>query len=179
MIFRTFWKNTDLIYGAEMINNCRWNSVSLQVRIFLTRALYWDCRLAVHFGRCRSCSAGGSVKPEPVWKRRNIENYLLMQGTIIIGKLWLGNKEQMLVGKYPFVNRTIKSWNQSPAGLLASFPCKLNTFRYRVKGVVTSKGMQVGIECIKVKWCGVNWRDLCEVILFWSEVNWSKMKRVY
>jgi hypothetical protein len=26
--------------------------------------------------------------------------------------------------KYSFVNRTIKSWNQLPAGLLASFPCK-------------------------------------------------------
>ena len=28
------------------------------------------------------------------------------------------------VGKYSFVNRTIKSWNQLLAGLLASFPCK-------------------------------------------------------
>jgi len=30
---------------------------------------------------------------------------------------------------------------------LASFPCKLNTFRKRVKNVVTSKGIQVGTEC--------------------------------
>jgi len=51
------------------------------------------------------------------------------------------------VGKYSFVNRTIKSWNQLPAGLLASFPCKLNTFRKRVKNAVTSKGIQVGTEC--------------------------------
>jgi hypothetical protein len=51
------------------------------------------------------------------------------------------------VGKYYFVNRTIKSWNQLPAGLLASFPCKLNTFKMRVKNVVTSKGIQMGIEC--------------------------------
>ena len=28
-----------------------------------------------------------------------------------------------------------------------SFPCKLNTFRKRVKNVVTSKGLQVGFEC--------------------------------
>jgi len=28
-----------------------------------------------------------------------------------------------------------------------SFPCKLNTFRKRVKNVVTSKGIQVGTEC--------------------------------
>jgi len=51
------------------------------------------------------------------------------------------------VGKYSFVNRTIKSWNQLPDGLLASFPCKLNTLRKRVKNVVTSKGIQVGTEC--------------------------------
>jgi len=42
-------------------------------------------------------------------------------------------KQRTDVGKYSFVNRTIKSWNQLPAGLLASFPCKLNTFRKRVK----------------------------------------------
>ena len=60
----------------------------------------------------------------------------------------IGIREQSTyVGKYSFVNRTIESWNQLPAGLLASFPCKQNTFRKRVKNVVTSKGIQVGIEC--------------------------------
>ena len=56
-------------------------------------------------------------------------------------------KQRTDVGKYSFVNRTIKSWNQLPAGLLASFPCKLNTFRKRTKNIVTNKGIQVGIEC--------------------------------
>jgi hypothetical protein len=51
-----------------------------------------------------------------------------------------------LKGKYSFVNRTIRRWNQLPSGLLASFPCKLNTFRNRFKNVVTSKGIQVGIS---------------------------------
>jgi len=41
----------------------------------------------------------------------------------------------------------IKSWNQLPASLLAPFLCKINTFRKRVKNVVTSKGIEVGIEC--------------------------------
>ena len=54
------------------------------------------------------------------------------------------------VGKYSVVNRTIKSCNQLPAGLLASFRCKLNTFRKRVKNVVTSKGLQVGLSVNKV-----------------------------
>ena len=51
------------------------------------------------------------------------------------------------VGMYSSVKRTIQSWNQLPASLLASFPCKLNTFRKSVKDVVTSKGIQVGIDC--------------------------------
>jgi hypothetical protein len=50
------------------------------------------------------------------------------------------------VGKYFFVNRTIKSWNQLPAGLVASFLCKLNAFRNGIKNVVTSKGIQMGVE---------------------------------
>jgi hypothetical protein len=40
-----------------------------------------------------------------------------------------------------------KDWNQLPAGLLASFPYKLNTFRKRIKILVTSKGIEVGVEC--------------------------------
>jgi len=54
-------------------------------------------------------------------------------------------KQRTDAGKYSFVNSTIKSWNQLPVSLLASFPCKPNTFRKRVKNVVTSKGIQVGI----------------------------------
>jgi hypothetical protein len=44
-------------------------------------------------------------------------------------------KQRTDVGKYSFVYRTIKSWTQLPAGLLPSFPCKLNTFRKTVKNV--------------------------------------------
>jgi len=50
-------------------------------------------------------------------------------------------KQRTDVGKHSFINRTIKSWKQLPASLLASFPCKVNTFRKRVKNVVTSKGI--------------------------------------
>jgi len=65
----------------------------------------------------------------------------------MIGKWGLENKEQMLVNIPSYIDRTIKSCNQLPAGLLASFHCKLNTFRKRVKNVVTGKGSEVGIEC--------------------------------
>jgi hypothetical protein len=35
------------------------------------------------------------------------------------------------------------------------FPCKHNTFRKRVKNAVTSKGIQAGVKCKKVKSCEV------------------------
>jgi hypothetical protein len=47
-------------------------------------------------------------------------------------------KQRTDVGKYSFVNGTIKSWNQLPAGLLASFPCKVNTFRKSYKQGISS-----------------------------------------
>jgi hypothetical protein len=56
-------------------------------------------------------------------------------------------KQRTDVVKYPFLDRTIKSWNLLLAGLLASFPCQLHTFRKRVKKIVTSKGIEEGIEC--------------------------------
>jgi hypothetical protein len=47
------------------------------------------------------------------------------------------SKQRTDIGKYSFVNRTIINWNQLPADILASLPCKLNIFRKRVKKVDT------------------------------------------
>jgi len=44
------------------------------------------------------------------------------------------------IGKYSFVHRTIKLWNQPPAEVLATFPCKPHSFRKRVRSVFVSKG---------------------------------------
>ena len=38
-----------------------------------------------------------------------------------------GRKQRTDIGKYSFVNRTIKSWNQLPAEVLGTFPCKPKT----------------------------------------------------
>jgi hypothetical protein len=40
------------------------------------------------------------------------------------------------VGKYPFVNRTIRHWNQLPADMLGTLPCKPITFKKRVRKVI-------------------------------------------
>jgi hypothetical protein len=33
------------------------------------------------------------------------------------------------IGKYSFVNKTIQDWNQLPAEVLGTLPCKLNTLK--------------------------------------------------
>jgi hypothetical protein len=48
-------------------------------------------------------------------------------------------KQRRDIGKYSFVNRTIINWKQLPANLLASFLCKLNTFRNKLKKQVSVK----------------------------------------
>jgi hypothetical protein len=61
------------------------------------------------------------------------------------GRKIRSRKQRTDVGKYSFVNRTIKDWNHLPAGVLASFTCKLNTFRKRVREAVTSKEALGGV----------------------------------
>jgi hypothetical protein len=39
-------------------------------------------------------------------------------------------------------NRTTKDWNRLPADVLASFPCKLNTFRKRLREAVTTRSKE-------------------------------------
>jgi hypothetical protein len=55
------------------------------------------------------------------------------------GRKIRSRKQRTDVGKYLFVNKTIKDWNHLPAGVLAAFSCKLNTFKKRVREAVTSK----------------------------------------
>jgi hypothetical protein len=45
------------------------------------------------------------------------------------------------IGKYFFVNNTIKNWNQLPAETLGTFPCKPKIFRNRARKA-TIKGVK-------------------------------------
>jgi hypothetical protein len=40
------------------------------------------------------------------------------------------------VGKYSFVNKTIRHWNQLPADLIGTLPCKPVTFKKRLRKVI-------------------------------------------
>jgi hypothetical protein len=48
-------------------------------------------------------------------------------------------KQRMDIGKYSFVNRTIKNWNQLPAEVLGSFPSKLKIFGKRVRKAIINR----------------------------------------
>jgi hypothetical protein len=40
------------------------------------------------------------------------------------------------IGKYSFVNRTIQDWNQLPAEVLITLPCKPNTLKKRARKAI-------------------------------------------
>jgi len=48
-------------------------------------------------------------------------------------------KQRKDIGKYSFVNRTIKNWNQLPAEELGAFPCKLKNFRQKVRKAIINR----------------------------------------
>jgi len=45
-------------------------------------------------------------------------------------------KQRKDIGKYSFVNRTIKNWDQLPAETLKIFPSKSKIFRKRVRKAI-------------------------------------------
>jgi hypothetical protein len=49
-------------------------------------------------------------------------------------------KQRTVIGKYCFVNRTIKLWTQLPAEVLGTFCCESHVFRKRVRKVTLSEG---------------------------------------
>jgi hypothetical protein len=48
-------------------------------------------------------------------------------------------KQRTDIGKYCFINRTIKMWNQLLAETLATFYCKSHIYRKRVRKVIISE----------------------------------------
>jgi hypothetical protein len=49
------------------------------------------------------------------------------------------SKQRTDIGKYSFLIRTIKLWNQLPAEALMTFPCKSQSFRKRFGRVIISE----------------------------------------
>jgi hypothetical protein len=85
----------------------------------------------------RICAVFKAYSGERAWKfigdRLQRPNYL--SG---IDHDWkIRNRRQRAdIGKYSFVNRTIRLWNRLPAEILGTLPCKPSAFRKRVRKVI-------------------------------------------
>jgi len=112
--------------AAKFVNDINeWGCETLEQRTLIARI----CTIFKAYTGGRAWKAIGDTFLKPCYLSRDDHNRKIRT-----------RKQRTDVGKYFFVNRTIKSWNQLAAGLLASFPCKLKTFRKSVKNVVTGKG---------------------------------------
>jgi len=58
-------------------------------------------------------------------------------------------KQRMDIGKYSFVNRTIKNWNQLAAEVLGTFPCKPKILRNKVRKAIINGVKQKEEKCGK------------------------------
>jgi hypothetical protein len=85
----------------------------------------------------RICALFKAYSGEGAWKvigdRLQRPNYLDR-----IDHDWkIRNRRQRTdIGKYSFVNRTIRLWNRLPAEILGTLPCKPSDFRKRVRRVI-------------------------------------------
>ena len=62
-------------------------------------------------------------------------------------------KKRTDIGKYSFVNRTIKNWNQLPAETLGALPCKSKIFRNRVrKGIIIIIIIFINCNWVVTRW---------------------------
>jgi len=52
------------------------------------------------------------------------------------GRKIRSRRQRTDIGKYSFVNRTIQDWNQIPAEVLGTLPCKINTLKKRVRKAI-------------------------------------------
>jgi hypothetical protein len=98
---------------------------------------------------CKGCGGSPTAlmpKLQRIWSRRNlnIRNKNTLRANYRPNYLsrndhdWkIRNRRQRTdIGKYSFVNRTIRLWNRLPAEILGALPCKPSAFRKRVRKVI-------------------------------------------
>jgi hypothetical protein len=92
----------------------------------------------------RICATFKACNEEQAWKsigdRLNGLCYLSRNDH---GRKIRARKQRKDIGKYSFVNRTIKLWNQLPAEALATFPYKPRIFRSVRKVIVSEERWKV------------------------------------
>ena len=98
----------------------------------LTDASDWDT-FTQRRTAARSCALLKAYNGQRAWEATGVKlhrPYYLSRVDHVL-KI-MDRKQRTDIGKYSFVNRTIKIWIQLPAEVLGIFPCKPNIFRNRV-----------------------------------------------
>jgi hypothetical protein len=96
----------------------------------------------------RICVLFKAYSGERAWKvigdRLQRSNYLSR-----IDHDWkIRNRRQRTdIGKYSFVNRTIRLWNRLPAEILGTLPCKPSAFRKRLRRVIDPSNVKLNPIC--------------------------------
>ena len=77
----------------------------------------------------RLCALFKAYSGERAWKaiRDRLRRPYYLSGVDHVGKI-RDRKQTADIGKYSFVNMTIKNWNRLPAEALGTFPCKPQEF---------------------------------------------------
>ena len=101
-----------------------------------TKCSDWET-LAQRMTTARLCTLFKAYSVERAWKGigYRLRRACYLSRVDHVRKIRDG-KQRKDIGKYCFVNRTIKNWNQLPAGALGTFPCKPRIFRYRVRKAI-------------------------------------------
>jgi len=93
--------------------------------------------LSQHRETSRICAVLKAYSGEWVWKaigdRLQQPNYL---SRVDLEWKIRNRRERKDIGKYSFVNGTIRLWNRLPAEILWALSCKPNAFRKRVRKVI-------------------------------------------
>ena len=133
-----------LEYGAACWDPYREGQISALDRVQKKAAKFahytnnpnWET-LASRRKLSRICALFKAYSGEPVWKpigdRLQRPHYL---SRVDHERKIRSRTQRTDMGKYSFVNRTIQRWNQLPAELLGTLPCKLITFKKRVRKVI-------------------------------------------
>ena len=102
----------------------------------LTNELNWET-LSQRRKISRICAVFKAYSGERAWKaisdRIRRPNYM---SRVDHARKIRSRRQRMDIGKYSFVNRTIRLWNRLPAEILETLSCKPNAFRKRVRKVI-------------------------------------------
>ena len=96
----------------------------------------WET-LASHRKLLRICALFRAYSGERAWKpivdRLERPHYL---SRVDHERKIRSRRQRTDIGKYSFLNRTIQHWNQLPAEVLGTLPCKPITFKKRARKVI-------------------------------------------